>query len=490
MIQALEIDNDYKKQGLGSRLLSYAVNQLGAKQLTVRKSNEPAINLYKKAGFEIKRMNDFGQYVMVIDKNIDLSKMVDNNPIQEVLVSNPNMDGINDTSSNHTFDENDSKVTEMAANTRYTMWVYLGGTDSFHGVAIGNGDNITIYYANVRYASEADRPVEGPIKQGDTQKAMPTYHGDATAHGFEADTFLQYMVTETTDNVWAAEPNSGKTREQLAAKIYGEAGKYVTIKFATSEDIASDSVFYVWGLLDGVYTQNGGLNFTSTTFGRILDVNGSPVSSIAKNTVYNLEHYIEKTNTYKVSNLVGKGMEMYFAPDSITCSDESMEVRPPETSEPESSEPETSEPEVEVAPIVSGETTSTALSVYEGSVTDLGFAEGTTVYQLVSADTWNDRVKIATDSTYKYLDVQFIVSEGPWDFTIWVCGPNGMLDGSYLVAELGDGTQHATFGNGYAIHYPNQGGSGGNTKIQVFDANGNAVIGNRPNGTLYTLRVW
>ena len=65
-----------------------------------------------------------------------------------------------------------------------------------------------------------------------------------------------------------------------------------------------------------------------------------------------------------------------------------------------------------------------------------------------------------------------------------------MLDGSYHVAELGGGTQHATFGEGFAQHNPNQGGAGGNTRIQVLDADGNPVIGGRTNGTIYTLRVW
>ena len=99
-------------------------------------------------------------------------------------------------------------------------------------------------------------------------------------------------------------------------------------------------------------------------------------------------------------------------------------------------------------------------------------------------------MKIAADNTYKYLDVQFIVSSGNWYFTVWVVNANGMLDGSYLVAELGGGTQHATFGDGFATHLPDQGTSGGNTRVQVLDADGNVVIGNRPNGNIYTLRVW
>ncbi|MBQ8405030.1 MAG: DUF4886 domain-containing protein, partial [Clostridia bacterium] len=367
----------------------------------------------------------------------------------------------------------------MSKNVLYTLRVFIrvGELDEIRISKNGS----TIYFANVTHGLEADLPVEGPIKQGSGQAALPTYTGDVTTHGFTADNFVQYMTTETSSNVWGADPVSGKTREQLAARIPGESGKYVTIKFAMSEDVASGSVFYVWGLLGSSHTVNGGLNFTTTTHGQILDVNGYPVTSITKNTVYVLEFYIAGTDTYKVSNLVSTGMELYFAPDSITYSDVSIKVEPPIVDDGD---------DMEDAPILSGETTSTALSVYDGSVTDLGFESGTTVYQLVSVDAWNDRVKIAADPNCKYLDVQFIVSKGAWYFNVWLCNANGMLDGSYLVAELGGGTEHATFGVGFAKHTPNTGANGGNTRIQVLDADGNVVIGGRTNGTIYTLRVW
>ena len=375
------------------------------------------------------------------------------------------------------FDAEGNEVsTLMKTNTLYTLRVFtkVGELDELRISKSGS----TIYLANVKQGLESELPVEGPIKQGGTQASLPNFDGDVTTIGFTAGEYLQYMVTETVENAWGAEPNSGKTREALAARIPGQTGKYVTVKFAMSEDIASGDVFYVWGLLGQTHTKNGYVNFTTTTHGRILDAEGYAVSSISKNTVYVLELYIEGTDTYKVSNLCKTGMQLYFASDSITYSDESMEVKAP-----------TPDPEPQ-APIVSGETTSTALSEYEGDETTLGFAEGTAVYQLVSANAWNDRVKIAADNTYKYLDVQFIVSSGNWFFTVWVVNANGMLDGSYLVAELGGGTQHATFGDGFAKHDPNQGTSGGNTRVQVLDADGNVVIGNRPNGNIYTLRVW
>ena len=549
------------------------------------------------------------------------------------------------------FDADGRKVTSlMSNNVLYTLRVFtkVGELDEIRLWHSGS----TIYFANVKQGLEADipePPVEGPIKQGDGATALPTYTGDVTALGFEEGTCVQYMETETiTAGWWESTQSNGKTREQLAAKIYGERGKYVTVKFVTSEDIASGSVFYVWGLLGTVHTVNGGLNFTTTTHGRILDLDGKPVTSISKNTVYVLELYMDGTDTYKVANVCSTGMETYFDADSITYSDTSMEVEPPVVDDNalitvggsnlnavkkydgnvtalgfaagstvyeyvgedistdkvaikvdstnydyvdvelviktgdgyfwlyglkggnwhnggvgyvvdpgwirlgdgnntasdrkieifdadgnkvttlmsnnvlytlrvytkvgeldeirighkgstiyfanvtygvEQTVTPDPDPEPQ-APIVSGETTSTGLSVYDGAVTDLGFAEGTTVYQLISKSLWNDRVKIATDPSKKYLDVQFIVSSGAWYFNVWICNANGMLDGSYHVAELGGGTQHATFGEGFAQHNPNQGGAGGNTRIQVLDADGNPVIGGRTNGTIYTLRVW
>ena len=543
--------------------------------------------------------------------------------------------------------------------TKYVLRVFLG-EESLTEIQIGQADT-TILFANVAQGLIADLPVEGPIKQGESLSSLPNYTGDVTAHGFEAGEFVQYMVTETMSNAWGTEPTSGKTREQLAARIPGEVGKYVTVKFAVSQDIASGSVFYVWGLMNSTHTQNDGVNFTTTNVGRILDVDGYPVGSLSKNTVYVLELYIPDTNWYKVSNICSTGMELYFAADSITYSDSSMAVKlpgsdslisaggtnagavtfytgdvtalgfaagtevfqyvgvdsvtdkaaikvdsvnydyvdvqfiiasgdgyfflhglkngnwhnsgasyvvdpgwirlgdgnntpsdrvieiydangnsvnalmsnnvlytlrvytkvgeldeiriskngttmylanvtygivedtpvDPEPDEPDTPvDPEPDEPDTQ-APIVSGESNSTALTVYDGNVTELGFANGTTVYQLVAGDSsWNDRVKIAANPNYKYLDVQFIVASGNWYFTVWVVSANGMLDGTYNVAELAGGTQHATFGDGYAQHMPYQGGAGGRTRIQVLDADGNVVIGNRPNGTIYTLRVW
>ena len=223
-------------------------------------------------------------------------------------------------------DENGkTPTTLMQKNTLYKMRVFIkaGNVDQ---VMIGK-NNSTIYIANVQQGLEKDLGKQGPIKEGSSADSLAEYKGDVKALGFAEGTFLQYMVTETLEGDWwdtTVVDSNGKTREQIAAKIPGQTGKYVTVQFAVSEDIASGSVFYVWGLSGTTHTQNGGINFTTKTHGRILDANGQEVTSLSKNTVYILELYIEGTDTYKVANICQTGMELYFAPDSITYSDSSM----------------------------------------------------------------------------------------------------------------------------------------------------------------------
>lgn len=52
-IDLLVVAEEYRRQGLATHMLDCAVNEFGATWLTVKKSNVPAINMYKKYGFEI-----------------------------------------------------------------------------------------------------------------------------------------------------------------------------------------------------------------------------------------------------------------------------------------------------------------------------------------------------------------------------------------------------------------------------------------------------
>lgn len=315
------------------------------------------------------------------------------------------------------------------------------------------------------------------IYQGiDNSKKLPVYTGDVTAIGFEEGEYVQEMYTIENNNPWGADAN-GQTRENLSARVPMNKDKeWVTVKFALSADFSSGNLFFAWGTnYDGsaaaftYITVNGASEGSFVV--KILDLEGNPVTELKANTAYLLVMSKPGTNVFKLASMVKAESSVYFSATSLTYSDD--------------------EPYYVETPAIVGANPS-ALTVYDGDETTLGFEEGTTVYQLTSGKdaAWDDRIKIAADPAYKYLDVQFIVAEGAWYFNLWVVNANGMLDGSYLVAELAGGTQHATFGEGFAKHTPNNGGSGGNTKVQVLDENGNVVIGNRTNGTIYTLRVW
>ncbi len=57
-LYSLAIGNDFQNKGLAKRLLEYSFEKLKDKDfsLEVKVSNEVAINLYKKFGFEIKKV--------------------------------------------------------------------------------------------------------------------------------------------------------------------------------------------------------------------------------------------------------------------------------------------------------------------------------------------------------------------------------------------------------------------------------------------------
>ncbi|KAB7731575.1 GNAT family N-acetyltransferase [Rudanella paleaurantiibacter] len=52
-LEMLFVDPDWRGQGVGGRLLRYAVTELGARALDVNEQNEGALGFYQKAGFVI-----------------------------------------------------------------------------------------------------------------------------------------------------------------------------------------------------------------------------------------------------------------------------------------------------------------------------------------------------------------------------------------------------------------------------------------------------
>ena len=69
-VQALEVTKEYQRRGIGTDLLKIACNDFGATLLSVRKTNEGAISLYKKYGFKVLREND-SQYIMGLNPDSD-----------------------------------------------------------------------------------------------------------------------------------------------------------------------------------------------------------------------------------------------------------------------------------------------------------------------------------------------------------------------------------------------------------------------------------
>ena len=69
-VQALEVTKEYQRRGIGTDLLKIACDDFGATLLSVRKTNEGAISLYKKYGFKVLREND-SQYIMGLNPDSD-----------------------------------------------------------------------------------------------------------------------------------------------------------------------------------------------------------------------------------------------------------------------------------------------------------------------------------------------------------------------------------------------------------------------------------
>lgn len=78
-IQALEVSKSYQRHGYGKILVDIAKNQHATK-LTVRKTNENAIRLYKKCGFVIEKEFNANQYLMTTRKK---DKMITENADSE-----------------------------------------------------------------------------------------------------------------------------------------------------------------------------------------------------------------------------------------------------------------------------------------------------------------------------------------------------------------------------------------------------------------------
>ena len=135
---------------------------------------------------------------------------------------------------------------------------------------------------------------------------------------------------------------------------------------------------------------------------------------------------------------------------------------------------------VEDPDVYAGGSNATAVTVYTGDVTALGFEEGTIVYEYAGVDSTTDKAAIKVDSVnYDYVDVQFVITKGSGYFFLF-----GRKDGNWYKS----GTSYIVDPSWLRL------GDGNNTPsdrvIEVYDAQGNKVSTLMNTNVLYTLRVY
>lgn len=179
----------------------------------------------------------------------------------------------------YVFDENNVPVSSMSANTKYTAWVYLDGADDFDGIAIGCGDDITVYYANVRYVYGTG---ENILRQSDANKLLPVYDGDVTSIGFEENTFVQTLVG--TSDGWVEDIYANR------ARITADGTQdYIAIDFVAETALTGDYIFYLWSA-----SANGNItsSLTCTAFTiSVVDELGFKATSVEAGKRYTLYVY-------------------------------------------------------------------------------------------------------------------------------------------------------------------------------------------------------
>ena len=324
-----------------------------------------------------------------------------------------------------------------AVGTRYVLRVYLKD-ENLTNIQIGQS-NTTILFANITFGVN-------PVTSAATGTELSKYAGDATAYGFAS---TDYVFEATMASSWD---------DRVIIEANSTHYKYMEVEFVVTSGYWYFNAWVVnaGGMLDGSYliaenasnatygsgyaphTANTGANGGNTRI-QVLDTNGNVVTGgRTVGTRYILRVYLQDESLTKI-HLGQSNTTILFANVRYT----------------------------NVERIASSDGTA-ALSVYEGDVTALGFAAGSKVYQhaSVSSDGWTDRVKIVTDSTKEYLEVEFRFTTA-YGIQLWI----GTACTAYAVSSTGvcDAATDRT--------------------IQVLDASGNVVTSGIQANTVYTLRI-
>ena len=258
----------------------------------------------------------------------------------------------------------------------------IGGTVipvSAEDGSIGKG---YIYYGGDPFTFLGD----SNVFQGDARTRMPVYSGDVTTLGF-ADGTAVYALENTISGGWG---DTWTTRAILCAPVTQD---YVTVEFVSEQDIDTNP-FYLWGVkgTPGI----GYVGFGATALGTITDMDGYAVTSITAGEHYLLNMACAGLSEIQVGLVYGINT-VYFA--NITFNNgEIPKPLPPQTPPP--------------APVQGDNRT--PMPTYDGDVTALGFAEGTTVYALENTkegawgDAWDKRAIIYAPGTQDYITFEFV----------------------------------------------------------------------------------
>ena len=252
------------------------------------------------------------------------------------------------------------------------------------------------------------------VSQGDDRHEMPIYEGEATAIGYPAGTEPIYQLTATTSTAWD---------NRIIINVEEDAD-YVKFDVVFSIDNAS---LIIWPGPNGSYNFSAsGVTSSdiadSTRRILLLDADGCQPTSWKANTLYTIYFYLNDDDPSVQFNSF-KDMTTYVANIEFGNSDV-----------------------VAKYAIVQGDQR-VAMPKYDGDVTELGFAEGTTVYALENPDAgnwgsnvWTMRTIISAPATQDYITIEF-VSENDIDtnpFHLWgVAGVPSIGSVGFATRDIG-----------------------------------------------------
>ena len=356
-------------------------------------------------------------------------------------------------------------ISAIKAGTHYLVNIACAGLKEIQ-VGLIAGDN-TAYFANVEYkqgtfgAVTPDEPTDkNPVINGYGQN-MDVYSGDVTALGFAEGTIVYQQVQDTRTNMWSAGSTLGLSMEQQTARITKATDEdYASIYFSLSRKLTGTYAFFAWWF-DAENKNNGGAGYLQLDGGTapastaptgfkvvVYDMDGNKATSFEANTAYEMRWYGEGATAFNVGccEQDGNPITVYYT-NPAHGNDEI--VNPDDGS---------TTVDANLFAVNGG-----SLSVYQGDVTALGFAQGTEVLENgFKSNTWADGVQIPTDATTNCLTLEFVLSAVP---------PKGeqLMIGATIGGEMKWGVRISDFQMTYNAEVDRP------FPMELLDANGNPL---------------